>query len=108
MSTAEEKLDFLIKSVAAIREDQAATNDKMADNKRNLDDRFRKLKKNVVAAQEDATERAIKRARRERPLEFKNRAHQEQFSFNSEVADHVGAAARKIQKLNPSREKEQF
>ena len=65
MSTAEEKLDFLIKSVAAIREDQAAMNDKVADNQRNLDDRFRKLEKDVVAAQEDATERAIKRARRE-------------------------------------------
>ena len=68
MSTAEEKLDFLIKSVAAIREDQAAINDKVADNQHNLDNCFRKLEKDVVAAQEDATERAIKRARRESDL----------------------------------------
>jgi len=38
---------------------------KVADDQRNLDDRFRKLEKDVVAAQENATERAIKRARRE-------------------------------------------
>ena len=71
MSTAEENLDFFIKSVAAIREDQPAMNNKVADNQRNLNDHFRKLEKDIVAAQEDATERAIKRARREQRLEFK-------------------------------------
>jgi len=32
----------------------------VADNQHNLDDCFRKLEKDVIAAQEDATERAIK------------------------------------------------
>ena len=65
MSTAKEKLDFLIKSVAAIMKDQPAMNTKVADNQRNLDDHFRKLEKDIIAAQEYATKRAIKRARRE-------------------------------------------
>jgi len=39
-------------------------------------------------------------------MEFKKKGHQEQFSFNAEVADHVEAAARKIQKLSPTKEEE--
>ena len=66
---------------------------------RTVDDCLRKSKEDVAKAQEDAMERAIKRAikraRREQPMEFKKKGHQEQFSFNTDVADHVEATARK-------------
>jgi len=71
-----------------------------------MDNHLRKFKEDVAKAQEDATEQAIKRARRERPMEFKKKGQQEQFSFNAEVTEHVEAAARKIQKLSPTKEKE--
>ena len=93
MATTEQKLDDLILAVAALREGQSTS-------QCNLDERFKMLKEDVTMAQEDATERA----KREWPLEFKNKAHHEQFSFNSQVADHVEAVARKIQKLNPTGE----
>ena len=94
MST-EEKLDNLIKSVATLTEIQRAS-------QRELDDKLKKLEQDVATAQEDATERAIKRAKRERPYEFRKKGHQEQFLFNTEVADRVEAAAKKLQKLTPA------
>jgi len=113
MSTTEEKLDNLIASVASLNDTQRALNESQRSSQASLDQRFRKLEEDFAKAQEDftraqedATERAIKRAKRERPLEFKNKGHREQFSFNSEVADHVDAAARKLQKLTPAGEKE--
>ena len=112
MST-EEKLDSLIKSVEKLAEQQTANqraldaNQRTLDaNQRAIDERLTKFEDDVTRAQEDATERAIKRARRERPMEFKKKGHQEQFSFNAEVADHVEAASRKIRKLSPAEEKE--
>ena len=60
------------------------------------------MEQDVATAQEDATERAIKRAKRDRPYEFRRKGHQEQFMFNEEVADRVEAAAKKIQKLAPA------
>ena len=39
-------------------------------------------------------------------MEFKKKGNQKQFSFNAEVANHVEAATRKIQKLSPTEEKE--
>ena len=55
MST-EEKLDNLIKSVATLTEIQRAS-------QRELDEKLKKLEQDVATAQEDATERAIKRAK---------------------------------------------
>ena len=64
MSSTEEKLDSLIRSVATLTENQRT-------NQCDLDAKLRKLEKDVTAAQEDATERALKRAKRDRPIEFK-------------------------------------
>ena len=80
MSSMEEKLDDLIRSVAALTEGQR-------DSKRELDEKLKKLEHDVATAQEDATERAIKRAKRECPYEFRKKGHQEQYLFNAEVAD---------------------
>ena len=95
MSSTEEKLDTLIKSVADLTRSQKT-------HQRDLDLKLKKLEKDVTAAQEDATERAIKRAKRDRPIEFKRKGHQEQYVFNKEVDDRLEAAAKKIKKLAPA------
>ena len=56
--------------------------------------------------QEDATNHVIKRAKREWPPELKLKGNQEEFINNRGVADHINAAARKLQKLAKIREKE--
>ena len=104
MSTTEEKLDNLIASVASFNDNQRALNQSQQASQVSLDQWFRKLEEDFTKAQEDATERAIKHARREHPPEFKNKGHQEQFSFNLEVADHVDVAARKPAETHSPRE----
>jgi len=99
MSSTEEKLDNLIQSFATLTEYQ-----KMSQWE--LDEKLKKLEQDITTAQEDATKRAIKRAKREQPYEFCKKGHQEQLLFNAEVADRVEAAAKKIQKLAPTNEKE--
>ena len=95
MSSTEEKLNAFIKSVADLTESQKT-------NQYKLDTKLKKLEKDVAAAQEDATERAIKRAKRDRLIEFKRKGHQEQYVFNEEVDDHLEAAVKKIKKLAPT------
>ena len=51
-------------------------------------------------------QRAIKWAKRERPYEFRKKEHQEQYLFNAEVTDRVETAAKKLQKLALTDEKE--
>ena len=99
MSSTEEKFDSLIRSVAVLTECQK-------DSKRELDEKLKKLEHDVASGQEDATERAVKRAKRERPYEFRKKGHQEQYLFNAEVTDRVETAAKKLQKLAPTGEKE--
>ena len=91
MSSTEEKLDGLIRAVASLVENQKT-------HQRDLDDKLKKLE-DVTAAQAEATERALKKAKQGRPFEFKWKGHQEQYSFNEEVEDRLEAAAKKIKKL---------
>ena len=91
MSSTEEKLDALIESVAALAERQKA-------NQRDLDNKLKTLEKDVAAANEDATERA----KRDRPIEFERKGHQEQYVFNEEVEDRLEAATKKIKRLAPT------
>ena len=72
MSTTEEKLDTLLKAVSDLTNSQQ-------DNQRKLDAKLKKLEKDVAAAQQDATECALRKAKRGRPMEFKQKGHQEQF-----------------------------
>ena len=58
--------------------------------------------------QEDATERAFKRMRRDKPYEFRCKGHEEQYRVNLEVADHMAAATSHISKLQPSTEKDKI
>ena len=63
------------------------------------------MEEDVAQAQEGATDRTIKRAKREWPPDFNLKGHQEQFIHNEEVANHVDSAARKLQKLTPKKKK---
>ena len=92
MMTTEEKLDSLLKAVSDLTSSQQ-------ENQRDLDDKLKKLEKDVAAAQQDATERALRKAKRGRSMEFKRKGHQEQFEFNEQVEDHLEAASKKIKKI---------
>ena len=94
MLSTEEKLDGLIRAVASLVENQK-THQSDPDNK------LKKLEKDVTAAQAEATERVLKKAKRGCAVEFKRKGHQEQYSFNEEVEDRLEAAAKKIKKLVP-------
>jgi len=93
--SAEEKLDKILSDVAALAHKHEAS-------QRDLKAKLNKLEQDMTAAQEDATERALKRSRRDRPTEFNRRGHKEQFDFNEEVDDRLDAAARKMRRLAPS------
>jgi len=87
MSTAEEKLDALLAGFDGVKE------------------KLGKLEADLAAtkeSQEESTERALKRIRRDRPLQFQRKGHEEQFRFNLDVQDHVAAAANHLGKLAPS------
>ena len=83
------QLQELIRAVSVLSKNQAAS-------LHNLDSKFVKMEKEVAASQEDTTERAIKRATRDRPLEYKKKGHKEQYYFNAEVGDRMEAAAKKM------------
>jgi len=60
------------------------------------------LKEDLAAAkaqQEDATEQALKLARRERSLDFNRKGHEKQFAFNQQVQDNIAATSRQLGKL---------
>ena len=56
--------------------------------------------------QEDATERAVKRLRRDKPYKFRRKDHEEQYRFNLGIADHVAAATTQLDKIQPASEKD--
>ena len=75
MSTTEQKLDTLLTSVTQMQEEKRAV-------RKDLEDKVAKLEEDVKSSNQDAAERAVKKAKRERPLEFKRKGHEEQFYFN--------------------------
>ena len=90
----DQKLDALIKSVAELKKSQDSSH-------KELEGKLQKLEEDVAASQElqeDATERAVKRLRRDKPYEFRRNGHEEQYSFNSGIADHVAAATTQLNK----------
>ena len=109
MSSTDEKLEelkqLLTSSVEALKwaqEDQRKSQD---EHQRHVDNKLRKLERDVETSKdhhEDATERALKRARKDRPLDFNRKGHEEQFNFNLQVQDNLTAAARQLEKLESS------
>ena len=86
--TTDQKLDALIKSVTELKKSQDSSHEE-------LEEKLQKLEGDVAASQElqeDATERAVKRLRMDKPYEFRRKGHEEQYRFNSGIMDHVAAA----------------
>ena len=101
-SSTDQKLDELKElfatSIAALKQSHKET-------RRDMGSKLSKLEEDLSAAktqQEDAMELALKRARKERPLEFNHKGHQEQFLFNETVKDNIAAATRQLGKIEPS------
>ena len=70
-----------------------------------MGNKLSKLKEDLLAAktqQEGAMELTLKCTRKEQPLEFNCKGHQEQFLFNETVKDNIAADTRQLGKLEPS------
>ena len=57
-----------------------------------LEGKMNKFEGNLETAkesQEEATEQALKQIKRDRPLQFQPKGHEEQYHFNADMQDHV-------------------
>lgn len=63
-----------------------------------MERRLRQLEADVHRGQEEAVEKAAKRARRDKPIMFRRKAHREQFDFNERVTECLETAAEEIAK----------
>ena len=64
-----------------------------------MDGQLKALKEEMLRGQEEVTEKAVKRARREREYPFKRKGNREQFVFNDSIADKLEFTK---QQLNPA------
>ena len=98
----DQKLDALIKSVAELKMSHDSSH-------KELEGKLQKLEEDVAASQElqeDATERTVKRLRRDKPYEFRHKGHKEQYRFNSGIADHVATATTQLDNIQPASDKD--
>ena len=94
-SMTEEKLDALLKSVEALKQEQL-------DGQRDLRKRLEHLEKEVSSGQEEATQRVVKRLKEDRTLVFWKKGNERQFIFNNNVKDQLDAVGRQLDQLEPS------
>ena len=97
MST-DEKLDTLIVAFSSFKESQEQSH-------KTLETKLQNFESKLTAAKEsqgEATKRALKRIKQDRPLQFQRKGHEEQFHFNLDIQDHVSTAAGHLGKLTPS------
>ena len=97
MSTTEEKLDNVLKSLDSIKQDHA-------EGQRDLRRKLERLKREVASGQEDATQKVVKRLKEDRTLVFKKKGNERQFRFNDNVKDQIDAAGKHLDLLKPSTE----
>ena len=111
MSTTDQKLDELKElfssSISSLKQSHAksiaALKQSHEENCKAMGSKLSKLEEDLTAVksqQEDVTEEALKRARKERPLDFNKKGHEEQFRFNQQVQDNIAAASRQLGKLD--------
>jgi len=67
----EEKLNLLLKSESVLSSKQDALANRYEASQWEMSSKLKKLEADVTTAQEDATERALKRSKRDRSYEFK-------------------------------------
>ena len=97
--TTDQKLDALIKSVTELKKSQDSSHKELEE----------KLEGDVAASQElqeDATERAVKSLRMDKPYEFRRKGHEEQYRFNSGIMDHLAVATIQLEKIQPTSDKD--
>ena len=95
----EEKPDTLLTSVNEIQREQKTA-------RKDLEAKIAKLEEDVKSSNQDAAERAVKKAKRGRPLEFKRKGHEEQFYFNQDIGDCIASAMRHLDKIATLAEKD--
>ena len=86
-------MDELLASVARLQE----------TNKLEMGQRLDQLKKDVLAKQDQTTERMVKK---DRGYEFEQKGNKRQFLFNDELKDRIEAASTHLVKLKPIKEQE--
>ena len=89
MTTPDKKFNSLLKSVAEI---QKAHMESCQD----LESRFARIEEDVKSSQLEATEKAVKKAKREWPLKFKKKGHKEQYYFNQDISNCIIAATQQL------------
>ena len=88
----DEKVDKLLASVKALSDSQKQS---QAELKTRMD----QLERKVATSNKKSTQQVVKRLKRARSHEFKQKGNEKQFNFNKEVKDHVEAASAHIAKL---------
>ena len=99
VTTTEGKLDALLKSVTEIQQEQKTA-------RKELEDKITRLEEDVKTSNLEAAEKAVKKAKRERPLEFKRKGHEEQYRFNQDIGDCIASATNHIAKIATPGEKD--
>jgi len=97
MSSTDEKLDALLAAFENFKESQSRSHHSLEEKLRKFEEDLESTKE----SQEEATERALKRIKRDRPLQFQRKGHEEQYRFNADIQDHVASASRQLDKLAP-------
>ena len=67
-----------------------------------LEERFAEFRAEIRLGQEDAAAKALKRARYEKPYEYKCKSNQDQAAFNAKVDEAVAEAEHQIEEAGPS------
>ena len=67
-----------------------------------LDQKLAVFRSDIREAQEEAATKAVNRVRRDKPYDFKKRAHEEQASFNEKVQEAVGEASEALETATDS------
>ena len=67
-----------------------------------MEERFAEFRAEIRLEQEDAAAKALKRARYEKPYEYKRKGNQEQAAFNAKVDEAVAEAELHIEEAGPS------
>ena len=95
----EQKLDEVLASITAMKQTQT-------DNQMEMNQKLEQLERDVHAGQDVATERVVKKLKRDRGHEFKKKGHEKQYLFNDEIKDKVDSAAAMVAKVTPATAKD--
>ena len=99
MTTTEEKLDALLRSVESLKRAQD-------ENQEEMSRKLSCLESDVKASQEDATQCLAKKIRREKVPEFRKKGHEKQFHFIEEIKERVETATDLLSKVKPASDRD--